>query len=106
MNFFSCSVLKSEHKRFIQVEAAPIETGVKENLEQFHILKRQMHQASGAFQAETSYDRSKTPHLYMWFQTNEAMVMLLSNCTLQVNIQNTFQPLSFFIMKNHYKFSD
>lgn len=40
---------------------------------------------NGNYDVETAYNRSKLPHLITWFQTDEAMVMLLSNHTVQVS---------------------
>lgn len=37
---------------------------------------------------ETCYDPSKSPHLYSWFVTDKAMVMLLSDNTFQVNAKH------------------
>lgn len=40
---------------------------------------------NGTYDVETPYKRSKLPHLVTWFQTDDAMVMYLSNRTVQVS---------------------
>lgn len=39
---------------------------------------------NGKYEVATTYDRSKLPHLVTWFQSDQAMVMYLSNHTVQV----------------------
>lgn len=40
---------------------------------------------NGTFVAETEHNRWKLPHLVTWFQTDEAILMYLSNHTVQVS---------------------
>lgn len=44
-------------------------------------------------QPENSYRRLKTPAIFAWFHTNEAMVMLLTNNTIQINFTETHDKL-------------
>lgn len=40
---------------------------------------------NGKYDVETVHNRSTLPHIIIWFQTDEAMVMYLSNHIVQVN---------------------
>lgn len=42
-------------------------------------------QRIGFFDPETPYNRTKSPYIYTWFRTDEAMIFLLSNNTFQVD---------------------
>lgn len=71
--------------RFHDIHEWPANSELKDALIKFRELKQELN-GNGHFEAEKSFNRSKLPpYLYTWFQTREAMVMLLSNQTLQVN---------------------
>lgn len=70
--------------RFYSIREWPLKADLEDALKTFRKLKQEL-KGNGIFEAETPFNRSKLPpHLYTWFQTNEAMVMLLSNQTVQV----------------------
>lgn len=46
---------------------------------------------NGKYDVATTHDRSKLPHLVTWFQSDQAMVMYLSNHTVQVSSVNSIQ---------------
>lgn len=58
---------------------------------------------NGKYDAATPHNRSNLPHLITWFQTNEAMVMFLSNHTVQVSVSATFSWLT-ESTSNFYRF--
>lgn len=61
---------------------------------------------NGIFEAETPYNRTTSPHLYAWFQTSEAMIMLLSNDSIQVYlISYLFNHLEFVYAENYQLYS-
>lgn len=57
---------------------------VKPYLTKFNDLEKRLVK-NGIYKVETPYNRVKLPHLITWFQTDEAMVMLLSNHSVQVS---------------------
>lgn len=70
--------------RFHGIRESHLKPDVNDALKTFRELKKEL-KVNGYFEAETPFNRSKLPpYLYTWFQTNEAMIMLLSNQTVQV----------------------
>lgn len=66
-----------------------VSSDVMDAFKKFRQLKQEL-KVRGYYEAETPFHRTKPPpYLYTWFQTSEAMVMLLSNQTFQVNIDTT-----------------
>lgn len=62
----------------------PLMVELQADFETFRELKKEIKRM-GHFSAETPFDQlQSTPHVYSWYQTNQAMVMLLSNHTVQV----------------------
>lgn len=56
-------------------------------LEQFYNFEI-MLEKNGIFMPETKYNQRRITYLYTWFQTGNAVVMLLNNNTIQVSIEN------------------
>lgn len=70
--------------RLYNIHEWPQTSELKDAFVKFRKLKQEL-KGNGHFDAETPYNRFKLPpYLYTWFQTREAMVMLLSNQTFQV----------------------
>lgn len=56
-------------------------------LQRFEVWVEIIKQKNGHLGSSPPYTRHKMVHLYAWEHTDEAMVMLLSDSTLQVSIQ-------------------
>lgn len=79
--FCSYSVCEPGHEWFQELNEVLAKSD--EELRKFRELKHELKKV-GHFEAETPFNRANSPHLYTWFQTNEAIIMLLSNKTFQV----------------------
>lgn len=62
----------------------PFDKDTQKYLMRFDEFEKRLKR-NGCFEEATSYDRKNSPRLLTWFQTNAAMVMLLSNNTVQVS---------------------
>lgn len=60
-----------------------IDTDMQKYSERFVEQEKRMNR-NGCFEVATLYERQTSPHLLTWFQTDDAMIMLLSNHTVQV----------------------
>lgn len=68
-----------------KLKLIPVRRGsAKSYLEKFCDFEERLLK-NGSYDVETAHDRLKLPHLITWFQTDEAMVMCLSNDSVQVS---------------------
>lgn len=74
--------------------------GLQKYLDKLIALENQIV-GNGHFEAETTYNRLALPHLHFWFETNEAMVMFLSNNTIQVAINPDYTLKYFGLEQQH-----
>lgn len=87
MYSFSCWILENRQDKFRYLSEEKEEYEVNairkhvRNFRKFESLQKEYQMSV----PEIRYDQSKSPHLYSWFVTDEAMVMLLSDGTFQVN---------------------
>lgn len=82
--------------RQIQGDQCHSSDGLKKYLDKLVELENEI-MINGYFEAETTFNRFKLTHLHTWFESNEAMVMFLSNNTIQVAIWKKIYPDHSFI---------
>lgn len=96
-------VLEPGDERFHEISSeASDESGLKEDIDTFFTSEQKLKE-NGRFEAETRYIPAKSPHLISWYQTNEAMIMLLSNHIIQVSV---IQPRTVSFILILIEFSD
>lgn len=80
---FSYWSLDIDSKYFRPVWGNTEEQKLKKNLRNCQAVEKR-HKHFWYYLPETSYESSTSPHLCTWFQTDEAIIMVLSDNTFQV----------------------